>query len=73
MTVNRRGGPERPWIKASASSSAGMCVEMRRSAAGGVDLRDSKNPDGPVLSVSAAQFAAWLDGAANGEYDHLTP
>jgi hypothetical protein len=44
---------------------------MRRGAIG-VDVRDSKNPDGAVLSFSAAQFAAWLDGADDGEYAHLT-
>jgi hypothetical protein len=63
--------PERSWIKASMSSSASNCVEMRRGAIG-VDVRDSKDPDGAVLSFSAAHFAAWLDGADDGEYAPLT-
>ena len=58
------------WIKASASSGAGQCVEMRRRA-GGVDVRDSKHPEAPALSFTNAEFAAWLDGAKKGEFDHL--
>jgi hypothetical protein len=71
MITDRGRDPERSWIKASMSSNSGSCVEMRRSTLGGVDVRDSKDPDGAVLSFSAAQFAAWLDGADSGEYDQL--
>jgi hypothetical protein len=59
------------WVKASRSSHSGECVELRRHR-GTVEVRDSKNPHGPVLSFSAAQFTAWLDGADDGEYGHLT-
>jgi hypothetical protein len=59
-----------PWIKAFTSSGAGQCVEMRRRDEG-IDLRDSKDPDGPVLHYTPGEFAAWLDGAKNGEFDHL--
>jgi hypothetical protein len=59
-----------PWIKASASSGAGQCVEMRR-VDGTVDVRDSKNPSGPSLHFTSDEFAAWLDGAKKGEFDHL--
>jgi hypothetical protein len=58
------------WIKASASSGAGQCVEMRR-ADGDVAVRDSKNPQGPALHFTTAEFAAGLDGAKKGEFDHL--
>jgi len=58
------------WIKASASSGAGQCVEMRRHN-GAVDVRDSKHPDGPELCFTQAEFSAWLDGAKRGEFDHL--
>jgi hypothetical protein len=34
-------------------------------------VRDSKHPDGPVLTFTAAEWAAWLDGARKGEFDHL--
>lgn len=59
-----------PWIKASRSGDQGDCVEMRRHA-GGVQVRDSKNPDGPVLEFSRSEAAAWLDGAKRAEFDHL--
>jgi hypothetical protein len=72
MTTDRGGDPERSWIKASLSSNAADCVELRRGAVHGVDVRDSKDPDGAVLSFSAAQFAAWLDGAGRGDFAPLT-
>jgi hypothetical protein len=58
------------WIKATASASAGQCVEMRRRG-GVVDIRDSKNPEGPALHLSTTEFAAWLEGAKRGQFDHL--
>jgi uncharacterized protein DUF397 len=61
---------ETPWIKASASSSDGQCVEMRTHE-DMIEVRDSKDPHGPVLRFRAAEFAAWLDGAKSGEFDHL--
>ena len=63
--------PTDEWVKAAASGGGGDCVEMRRHA-GDVEIRDSKDPHGPVLQFSGAQFAAWLSGAASGEYRHLT-
>jgi uncharacterized protein DUF397 len=61
---------ETPWIKASASNDQGSCVELRRSGAM-IEVRDSKDPAGPVLRFTTAEFAAWLDGATKGEFDHL--
>lgn len=61
---------ERKWIKAQASMNASECVEMARGV-NGVDVRDSKDPSGPVLHRTEAEFATWLDGAKRGEYDHL--
>ena len=60
-----------PWIKASRSASSGDCVEMRGHA-GDVEIRDTKaQGSGPVLGVSKAEFAAWLEGAKRGDFDHL--
>jgi hypothetical protein len=59
-----------PWVKASASDAEGQCVELRRHA-GMVEVRDSKDPDGPVLRFGADELSAWIDGAAQGEFDHL--
>ena len=61
-----------PWIKASASSSTGSCVEMRRNG-DVVEVRDTKDGGtGPTLRFTPAEFAAWLDGAKRGEFDRLT-
>jgi hypothetical protein len=59
------------WIKASASGSTGSCVEQRRHT-GMTEVRDTKdNGAGPTLRFTDAEFAAWLDGAKKGEFDHL--
>jgi hypothetical protein len=58
------------WIKASRSASDNNCVEMRRRV-DLIEVRDSKYPDGPALGYTPAEFAAWLDGAKKGEFDHL--
>jgi Domain of unknown function (DUF397) len=60
-----------PWIKARRSGNSGNCAEMRAHA-GAVEIRDSKaNGEGPTLGFTKAEFAAWLDGAKNGDFDHL--
>ncbi len=59
-----------PWIKARASGGNGNCVEMRTSH-GQVEVRDSKDKQGPTLTFNRAEFAAWLAGAKAGEFDHL--
>jgi hypothetical protein len=57
------------WRKSSASE-AGNCVEAR-TGAGGVEVRDSKNPGGPVLAYTPAEWAAFLHGVKRGEFDDL--
>jgi len=71
MTTNHPAGTPTPWLKARASSESGGCVEMRRHGVA-VEVRDSKDPHGPVLSLTPRQFAAWLEGADSGEFTRLT-
>jgi len=59
-----------PWIKASMSDTGTSCVEQRRHD-GMIEVRDTKDRGGPVLRFTGAEFAAWLDGARGGEFDHL--
>ena len=61
-----------PWVKASASGgNGGDCVELRRHD-GFIEVRDTKdNCTGPILRFTEAEFAAFLDGTRNGEFDHL--
>lgn len=48
------------WRKSSRSAdNGGACVEVG-SFAGGVGVRDSKDPDGPVLLFGHASWAAFV-------------
>jgi hypothetical protein len=58
------------WRKAQLSVSNGACVELAP-VNGMVALRDSKDPDGPVLVYTAAEWHAFLHGAKAGEFDDL--
>jgi uncharacterized protein DUF397 len=58
------------WHKAQRSTNNGACVEIA-SAAGKIAIRDSKDPDGPILVYTPAEFSAFLEGARNGEFDSL--
>lgn len=47
--------------------NGGNCVEFA-SRDGLVGLRDSKNPDGPTLTFTADEWAAFAAGVVNGEF-----
>jgi len=55
------------WHKAQASNTGG-CVEVdiRPDA---VLVRDSKNPDEASLAFHYEEWAAFLNGVKNGEFD----
>ena len=46
------------WRKSSYSIGNGACVEV--AVPGAVLVRDSKDPDGPVLSVTPAKWREFL-------------
>jgi uncharacterized protein DUF397 len=49
------------WRKASYSgTNGGGCVEVATSLPGIVAVRDSKDPEGPVLTVSPDDWARFL-------------
>jgi len=56
------------WRKARKSSGNGQCVEVRDRGEA-IDVRDSKNPTGAVLTFTPDEWAAFLDGAREGEFD----
>jgi hypothetical protein len=58
------------WHKAARSHASGACVEVAL-ASGKIAVRDSKDPDGAILLYTRAEWAAFLDGAKNGEFDHV--
>jgi hypothetical protein len=54
-------------FKKSPFSECGSCVEVAR-VGDGVVVRDSKNPGGPMLWFSAAEWTAFLYGVLIGEF-----
>ncbi|TSB17624.1 DUF397 domain-containing protein [Streptomyces benahoarensis] len=53
------------WFKSSYSNNGGDCIEVAAvlvASRGVVPVRDSKDPDGPRLSVPATAFASFVAG-----------
>lgn len=59
------------WMKAKASDALNDCVELARVNENEVAVRNSRFPDGPALVFTQAEIAAFLDGAAKGEFDSM--
>jgi hypothetical protein len=58
------------WFKATCSTHNGACVQVA-SLPDGVAVRDSKDPEGPILVYTPAEWLAFLDGAKKGEFDRF--
>ncbi|MFE5290096.1 DUF397 domain-containing protein [Nocardia sp. NPDC056611] len=56
------------FFKSSYSESGSNCVEVAWRADGGVAVRDSKNPTGPVLNFTPGEWDAFMAGAGDGEF-----
>jgi hypothetical protein len=56
------------WRKSTRSNGSGNCVEIA-TIGDGIGVRDSKNPDGPVLRFTRSEWAAFIGGAHDGEFD----
>jgi hypothetical protein len=58
------------WRKSSLSgNNGGNCVEVATNLSGLVAVRDSKDPGGPCLVFTPAEWAAFTAGARDGEFD----
>ncbi|KZM71984.1 DUF397 domain-containing protein [Nocardia terpenica] len=44
------------WFKSSYSSTTGDCVEVAFLSPNTIGVRDSKNPTGPALTFTAAEW-----------------
>lgn len=63
-------GCTRPrWRKSSHSNPSGNCVELARLPSRQTALRNSRNPDGPVLIWHADAVAALLAVVTRGHAD----
>lgn len=57
------------WRKSTKSGNSGACVEARLGHDGRVQVRDSKDPDGPVLTFDSSAWDAFLAGVKDGEFE----
>lgn len=58
------------WRKSSYSgSNGGNCVEVAGNLPGIVAVRDSKDPDGPALTFTPADWRAFITSLRSGGLD----
>jgi hypothetical protein len=57
----------------STLSGDGACVEVAFPASGGAVVRDSKDPQGPVLTFTTREWTAFLGGVHAGEFEPPPP
>lgn len=62
MTAPRRKPTGPQWVKSSFSFSNGNCIEVANLGDGTIGVRDSKDPDGPVLVFPASALRAFTRG-----------
>ena len=55
------------WRRSSFSGGQGNCIEVASNVAGCVAMRDSKNPDGAVLSFPQAEWAAFVESVKGSQ------
>jgi hypothetical protein len=59
---------DQTWRKSTRSGDNGACVEVRR-VDDTIEVRDTKDRTGPVLSFTLGEWDAMLAGAKAGEFD----
>lgn len=68
MPLSYDGREGLDWRRAKRSMNAGNCAEVAPHA-GAVAVRDSKDPQGPVLRYSANSWRSFLAAARMGDFD----
>lgn len=57
------------WRKSSRSAGAGECVEVACLEDGTVAVRHSRDPEGPKLVFTRREWAAFLGGVHDNEFE----
>lgn len=57
------------WFKSSLSFANGNCVEVQFLTDGGVQVRNSRDRAGAVITYTREEWEAFLGGVKNGEFD----
>jgi hypothetical protein len=60
--------PKPSFYKSTYSNDSGACVEVCRTD-DGVMVRDSKDPNGAVLTFTPDEWTAFINGAKHHEFD----
>ena len=59
------------WQKSRRSNSQGACVELAGLPGGEIAIRNSRDPNGPVLFYTKAEIQALIEGVKKGDFDNL--
>lgn len=59
------------WFKSSHSGNGGSCVEVSPDFPGVMPVRDSKDPEGPVLLFPAEAWTSFVAATAAGEFGDI--
>lgn len=59
------------WFKSSKSTASKECIEVAHLDSGAVGVRDSKNPTGPALIFTPAEWDAFVTSARKGDFGRL--
>lgn len=70
MSASGSDVPGDSWRKARRSVANGACVEVA-SGSEVIAVRDSKDPDGPILVATLDRWRAFVAGAKQGALDGL--
>ena len=60
--------PVLTWRKSSQSAQQDNCVETAKLPDGGRAVRDSKDPNGPVLRFAGTEWQTFVVGIKNGSF-----
>ncbi|MEU3166055.1 DUF397 domain-containing protein [Streptosporangium sp. NPDC006930] len=59
------------WCKSTLSgANTDNCVEIANLPGGNRAIRDSKNPNGPILNFTHTEWRAFITNVKNGRFDY---